>query len=95
MIFPIFELVAMQGPYAHWGSNRSFAVAGKLGVSFPALFTVLSVLFPGWGVGIAAPMRPHPSFAAMVPSTALLFARSSASLIIWSIHPGQHFAKLQ
>tara|TARA_R110000824_G_scaffold211072_3_gene397023 strand:+ start:8348 stop:10471 length:2124 start_codon:yes stop_codon:yes gene_type:complete len=53
------------------------------------LLTALSVLVFGWGVGIKELTSLHPSFAAMVPSTALLFALSSAGLVFWMVRPGQ------
>lgn len=52
------------------------------------LLTALSVLTLGWGAGIEELTRLHPSFAAMVPSTAMLFALSSAGLIFWMV--GRH-----
>jgi signal transduction histidine kinase/ActR/RegA family two-component response regulator len=51
------------------------------------LCTALSVLIFGWGLGIEELTSLHPSFAAMVPSTAFLFALSAASLIQWIFRP--------
>ncbi|WP_156472209.1 ATP-binding protein [Sphingorhabdus sp. M41] len=58
------------------------------------LLTTLSVLVFGWGRGIKELTSLHPSFAAMVPSTAFLFALCSASILLWSIYPRQRFSTI-
>ncbi|MEH6660836.1 MAG: ATP-binding protein [Parasphingorhabdus sp.] len=75
-------------------SNIQSNMIWKLVPSLLVLLTALLVLVFGWGIGIAELTSLHPSFAAMVPSTAMLFALSSGCLVFWAISPGQRFAMI-
>lgn len=91
-IFPQTGFEISQG--TSFRRNTQSNMIWKVAPSLLVLLTALLVLIFGWGNGIAELTRLHPAFAAMVPSTALLFALSSACLILWSIFPGQRFSMI-
>lgn len=91
-IFPQTGFEISQG--TSFRRNTQSNMIWKVAPSLLVLLTALLVLIFGWGNGIAELTSLHPAFAAMVPSTALLFALSSACLILWSIFPGQRFSMI-
>ena len=100
----IKKVTANEGPAKQNGLNRSqvihftrnigIKISWRVAPPFLVLLTALSVLIIGWGAGNAKVTSLHPSFAAMVPSTALLFSLCASGLILWSIYPGERLSRI-
>ncbi len=100
------QMVRKQGgntaPFLDEGSNDraiipvpgkiQFNIVWKIVPLLVVMLTALSVLILGWWGGITELTSLHRSFAAMVPSTALLFALCSAALILWWISRERRFS---